>query len=392
MKYKKSKKLDEAVLDYFSNQMQNLALLSCAERITDTSMDLEFELEEFEENHPQMVQYWKEEMGGDPRQLLAAKKIMQLYEDNQSDLEDPVPLPADMFLQIASRVQILPSEKIENNPFFQLLRSMKRLPASRGRYIMPYIMEPASIFFAQDPYYFEDSSLVPVMGMYDKEITSYVVIDPETDEGLTDLNPHYLHYVDSFVEKAKGDVVILNDHLGYAAFQCAQKEEVDTVTIVVKDGPSADFLIFSMLKHFPNDDKIYVLPTDPVTFCENLHDGDCDSILALRCGYDAHKWWKLLQIFKDFKETDLSIYGEKIQAGRIATYILTKLLAADSSGMLFSLDFSIADSQQKLLLELADLILEDANIRNVKDLTKLVNPDHILETLRKKAPAFVKTF
>jgi spermidine synthase len=103
------------------------------------------------------------------------------------------------------------------------------------------------------------------------------------------------------IKRARGNVATYGLGLGYFAFMCARKDEVESVTIVERDENVISLFNELLLPMFENREKVKIVRADAFEFAENeAPKGGFDYIFAdiwhdPSDGVDAYKRFKSLE-------------------------------------------------------------------------------------------------
>lgn len=88
------------------------------------------------------------------------------------------------------------------------------------------------------------------------------------------ITPHEINTMKEAVEKAHGKVITFGLGLGYYAYMCSLKENVESVTIIEKDKKTIELFKEFILPQFKNKEKIIIINDDAIKYCENKIDYD----------------------------------------------------------------------------------------------------------------------
>ena len=113
--------------------------------------------------------------------------------------------------------------------------------------------EPYQIFAADDIYldgYIENNRI----GYFNKEFQYLALL--KNNEIWMSLNPNEIKTMEPYINKAKGNALVLGLGMGYVAFMMALKAEVQSVTIVEKDPHIINIFNNLLWPDFKNKNKI----------------------------------------------------------------------------------------------------------------------------------------
>lgn len=129
------------------------------------------------------------------------------------------------------------------------------------------ILPPYSAFVCDDPLTFPDGRVIPQIGFFDSEFRFLSVL--QRDREWMTMMPNELVTQREPIKKAKGRVCTYGLGLGYFAFMCARKEEVESVTIVELDDNVIALFKEMLLPNFINPEKIEIVKADAFEFAKN---------------------------------------------------------------------------------------------------------------------------
>ncbi len=127
-------------------------------------------------------------------------------------------------------------------------------------------LPPFSAFVCDDPITLPDGRVIPQIGFFDTEFKFLSVLQ-NGREWMT-MMPNELVTQRAPILKAKGRVATYGLGLGYFAFMCARKEEVEGVTIVERDESVIKLFNELLLPRFVNPEKIEIVCADAFLFAE----------------------------------------------------------------------------------------------------------------------------
>ena len=83
------------------------------------------------------------------------------------------------------------------------------------------------------------------------------------------LNPNEIETMKPFIEKAKGDVLVLGLGMGYVPFMMSEKSEVKHITIIEKDKNIINLFNKVLFPSFRNKNKITIICDDAISYVSN---------------------------------------------------------------------------------------------------------------------------
>lgn len=127
-------------------------------------------------------------------------------------------------------------------------------------------LAPFTAFVCNDPITLPDGSVIPQIGYFDCEF-KYLSVLQCGREWMT-MMPNELVTQSLPIKKARGRVCTYGLGLGYFAFMCARKDEVESVTVVERDESVIALFNEMLLPRFENGEKIRIIKADAFEFAE----------------------------------------------------------------------------------------------------------------------------
>ncbi len=128
-------------------------------------------------------------------------------------------------------------------------------------------LAPFTAFVCDDPLTLPDGRVIPQIGYFDKAF-SYLSVLQNGREWMT-MMPNELVTQRVPIKKASGRVATYGLGLGYFAFMCAHKDEVESVTVVERDESVISLFKELLLPRFVHPEKIEIVCADAFEFAEN---------------------------------------------------------------------------------------------------------------------------
>lgn len=127
-------------------------------------------------------------------------------------------------------------------------------------------LAPFTAFVCDDPLTLPDGRIIPQIGFFDSEFRFLSVLQ-NGREWMT-MMPNELVTQRFPIKKASGRVCTYGLGLGYFAFMCARKNEVESVTVVERDESVIALFREMLLPCFENIEKIEIVCADAFEFAE----------------------------------------------------------------------------------------------------------------------------
>ena len=113
----------------------------------------------------------------------------------------------------------------------------------------------------------KDFSEIPPLGFFRNEFKFPAVLE-DGNEWMT-LTPVDLDTVDEAIAEAKGRVVTFGLGLGYYTYMVAEKEEVESITVIERDPDVIELFKTCILPRFTHKEKVTVIEADAYAYMEN---------------------------------------------------------------------------------------------------------------------------
>ena len=167
-------------------------------------------------------------------------------------------------------VRILDKKRYENNPYYKNIKLDNLKDGSWEIKIEEY--KPYQAVICDDMIINEDFSEVPPLGFF-TESFSFPAILEGGNEWMT-LTPVDLDTCEEAIEAAHGKVVTFGLGLGYYAYMAAQKEEVESVTVVELSADVIRLFETYILPQMENGHKIKIVNQDAFEYAEKVMPGE----------------------------------------------------------------------------------------------------------------------
>ena len=131
--------------------------------------------------------------------------------------------------------------------------------------------EPYQLF-AYDDISLEGDKENSRIGYFDYKF-SYLALTEGNNIWMS-LNPNEIETMKPFINKAKGDILVLGLGMGYVPFMMALKKEVKSITIIEKDLEIIGLFNSLIYPNFKNKEKIKIIEDDAINYTKKNHHYD----------------------------------------------------------------------------------------------------------------------
>lgn len=189
---------------------------------------------------------------------------IDLYSDENKDISD---------IYVTNAIHEANVNDYLNDPYRKAINISK---ISKGTYhLVKDEYEPYQLFPLDDISINDTYCEISNIG-YFKERFSYLALYEKQNIWMS-LNPNEINTMKPYIEKAKGNVLVLGLGLGYYPFMISLKDDVKSITIIEKDKTIIDLFDENIFPNFPNKEKIKVVYDDAFKYLEkhkNNHEFD----------------------------------------------------------------------------------------------------------------------
>lgn len=126
--------------------------------------------------------------------------------------------------------------------------------------------EPYELFVMTDMDKKADGRIIPQLGFFKEKFVFPAVLQDDREWML--ITPNEIETMKEAVSHAEGNVLTSGLGLGYFAYMCSEKENVNSVTVIEKDKDVISLFESVILKQFSNRDKIKIIHADVFDYLE----------------------------------------------------------------------------------------------------------------------------
>lgn len=179
-------------------------------------------------------------------------------EDNQEVMEE----------YILKNLKCLDPKEYLNNQYAKAIKASGR----NGKYALRYIDYQPYQLFAYDDIKMNGYKEHSQIGYFNQKF-SYLALTEGNNIWMS-LNPNEIETMKPFINKGKGNVLVLGLGMGYVPFMLSLKNCVSKVTIVEKDQDIIDLFNKFIHPSFPNKEKTKIIKGDAIEFMKKQEDYD----------------------------------------------------------------------------------------------------------------------
>ena len=180
------------------------------------------------------------------------------------------------------RYWLLPTiRQLDPKPFLEdaYFKNIKIPNDVRGKWTLKTeTLKPFEAFVCEDFRITPDRRMIPQIAFFDTEYPFPAVLE-NGREWMT-LQPNEMVTTYPAIDAAHGRVLTFGMGLGYFAYHAAQKENVESVTVVDISPDVIDLFKTHILPQFPNKEKINIVCEDAFSFADTKMAGRFDFVFA----------------------------------------------------------------------------------------------------------------
>lgn len=208
----------------------------------------------------------------------------------------------------------------------QYYNTIKPAPFKQGNYRLNYID-----FKAYQPFSLNDIEVDENDCFSERSPISYFTNDMPylalsyKDEVWMSITPNEINTMQPYIDKAKGDVLVLGLGLGYYPFMISLKDEVKQITIIELDQNIIDIFNKHLLPLFPNKNKIKIIKGDAIKYLKvnNRHYDYVFADLWHNPEDGLPLYLELKEIEKNYKGTNFQYWLETSLLAMLRRCLLT---------------------------------------------------------------------
>ena len=227
-------------------------------------------------------------------------------------------------------VRILDKTKYENNPYYKNIKLDNLKDGSWEIKIEEY--KPYQAVICDDMIINEDFSEVPPLGFF-TESFSFPAILENGNEWMT-LTPVDLDTCEEAIAAARGRVVTFGLGLGYYAYMVAQKEDVESVTVVELSADVIKLFKTHILPKMENGHKIRIVNADAFEYAEKLmpsENFDLAFVDTWRDASDGAPMYERMRALEKYSENTKFLYWiENFLRSRLRALKFAQLIDKES--------------------------------------------------------------
>lgn len=129
-------------------------------------------------------------------------------------------------------------------------------------------LQPMELFVTDDFEVDSQGRVLPQLGWFDRAF-SFPAIREDGRVWMT-VTPNEIHTIQRAVQESRGNVLTYGLGLGYYAFHCLLRDDVESVTVVEKNPAIIEVFRRHLLPFFPRQDALRILQADAFDYAEHV--------------------------------------------------------------------------------------------------------------------------
>ena len=181
--------------------------------------------------------------------------IYDFYGFKHTNENDDVLIP-----YLLNNLKKLNPDNYLNNPYVKSINKEGKF----GKYKLKYLSYEPYQLFAYDDIKIDEYRENSQIGYFDKKF-SYLALTQGNNVWMS-LNPNEIETMKPFIEKGKGNVLVLGLGMGYVSYMLSLKSDVKSITIIEKDPEIISLFNKLIYPNFKHQEKIKIIQDDAVEY------------------------------------------------------------------------------------------------------------------------------
>lgn len=161
---------------------------------------------------------------------------------------------------VLSNLKKLNPKDYTDNPYVKAIKKTGR----KGKYALKYIDYAPYQLFAFDDIKMNGNKEYSQIGYFDNKF-SYLALTEGNNIWMS-LNPNEIETMKPYINKARGNVLVLGLGMGYVPFMLSLKNCIKSITIIERDQEIINLFNELIYPSFPNKEKIKIIKGDAVEY------------------------------------------------------------------------------------------------------------------------------
>ena len=256
-----------------------------------------------------------------------------------------------------------------DNPYVKAVKKTGR----KGKYALKYIDYAPYQLFAFDDIKMNGYKEYSQVGYFDNKF-SYLALTEGNNIWMS-LNPNEIETMKSYINKARGNVLVLGLGMGYVPFMLSLKNCVKSITIVERDQEIINLFNELIYPSFPNKEKIKIIKGDAVEYARKAQKEAAHDYVFADLWHDPEDG---LPLFVALKKIDKNIdCWLEVSMYALLRRCMITLIEEQLSGLKEE-DYKFAKTYTDKVINSFYQKTKSLSIERLDDLDKLLTNDSLL--------------
>ena len=259
-----------------------------------------------------------------------------------------------------------------NNPYVKAINKT----GSNGKYALRYINYYPYQLFAYDDIKMNGYKEYSQIGYFDNKF-SYLALTQGNNIWMS-LNPNEIETMKPYIQKGKGNVLVLGLGMGYVPYMLALKDDVKSVTIIEKDQEIINIFNKLIWPSFTNKNKIKIIKGDAIEFAKNNEKNPQFDYIFADLWHDPDDGLPLFVELKKIKQ-NIDCWLETSMCALLRRCMIT-LLEETLNGAKEE-DYRYAKNYTDKIINLFYQKTKNLSLERLDDLNKLLDRNNLLSLI-----------
>lgn len=279
-------------------------------------------------------------------------------------------------------IKCLDTREYEENPYVKNIKikntRFKNLEFKYLKYL-PYEGFPYDDIKIDENNYFKE---ITQLGFFEKPYQFLALL--ENNEIWMSVNPNEIETMKKPISNAKGNIVVFGLGIGYFAYMCALKPEVEHVTIIENNQNIIDLFKNKILPLFNNEEKITIIKSDAFRYLKTIKN-NCFTYAFVDLWHNPNDG---INAFLTFKSQEFRFQGLQfdywLEDGLLALLrrCLITLIDEELNGSTDE-DYQFQECETDKIINKSHFFLKNYEINSFDDIKKLLS-NNSLKSLASK--------
>ena len=270
---------------------------------------------------------------------------------------------------VLSNLKKLNPKDYLDNPYVRAIKKVGR----KGKYALKYIDYAPYQLFAFDDIKLNGYKEYSQIGYFDNKF-SYLALTEGNNIWMS-LNPNEIETMKPYINKARGNVLVLGLGMGYVPFMLSLKNCVKNITIIERDQEIINLFNELIYPSFPNKEKIKIIKGDAIEYARKAQKEATPDYVFADLWHDPEDG---LPLFVELKRInrDIDCWLEVSMYALLRRCMIT-LLEEQLNGLKEE-DYRFAKTYTDKVINIFYQKTKNLSLERLDDLNKLLTDDSLL--------------